>query len=104
MIHSEDDDELEQETLVKKRLDTNYCICILQVIGFTMHNFDVIVRKRKAKQRREYYQKGYWHNYREIVKSRYQITSKKGEWIHETMLEMLGISEEAFEHEIQEAS
>ena len=81
-------------------MDTNYCICVLQVIGFSMHNFDISVRKRKSKMRREYYQKGYWHNYREVVKERFKETSAKGDWIHDTVLKMLEIDEVAFEREI----
>ena len=53
VILTDRDDETSE--IRRKRLDTNYCICVMQVIGFTMHNFDVTVRKRKSTERRECY-------------------------------------------------
>lgn len=69
-----------------------------------MHNFDVIARKRRAPQRRVFYEKGFWHSYRELVKDRYKETSAKGEWIHTNVLRALQIQEDLFEYEIQQAS
>jgi len=34
------------------------------------------------------------------VKQRLEETSKKGDWIHETVLKMLELDEDAFEREI----